>query len=73
MTNLMFHGMLLLTACAFGLMGYLLMRDGFSSPRTTVLASFGERSLKITQVVPGGFLAFLGATIGVAGLITMHV
>jgi hypothetical protein len=73
MTNYVLHALLLLTACAFGFMGYLLIRDGFSSPRTTVLASWGENSLKVTQVGPGGFLAFLGATIGVAGFIAIHI
>ena len=72
-TNVIFHAMLPLTAFAFGLMGFLLIKDGFSSPRTTVLASWGENSLRVTQVAPGGFLAFLGATILAVGVFAIHI
>jgi hypothetical protein len=73
MTNYVLHGVLLLTSCAFGFMGYLLIRDGFSSPKSMVLASWGEKSLRVTQIAPGGFLALLGATITVGGLIAIHI
>src|ERR1700722_16649747 len=58
-----------LTGLAFAVMGYNLIASGFLSPKSAVLISWGDKSLSVTQLTPGGFLAFLGAAIIIAALI----
>jgi len=71
-THLAFQGLLLLSGLVFAFMGYRLIVNGFSSPKSTVALKWGEKSLHMTQLTPGAFLAFLGAAIIVAGFVTIH-
>jgi hypothetical protein len=72
MTNLIFDIAILLTGLAFEIMGFRLVASGFRAPRSTVHFQWGENKFRLTQVVPGIAIAFIGGGVVIAGIYLVH-
>jgi hypothetical protein len=71
-TNLIFYSAILLTGLAFEIMGFRLVASGFRAPTSTVLFQWGEKKIRITQVVPGVAIACFGGCLVIAGFYLIH-